>query len=209
MAKKQLGMVIDTRACIGCDTCAVACKIENNLPEGVWWNRTVTVGGDSQDTPAGQYPNLAMMHLTIACQHCENPPCVAVCPTGATWKDEETGIVMQDQSKCIGCAACIEACPYVDVRTFQPNAPTYNHNHAIGSETAQIHQQGTVSKCTLCSHRVAVGEEPACISQCPARARFFGDFNDPESEVSQLINERESFTLRPEAGTNPSIHFLK
>lgn len=150
-----------------------------------------------------------MMHLTVACQHCEDAPCVKVCPTGATWKDEETGIVMQDQKKCIGCRACVVACPYTGVRTVNVEEPSHHHDFPIGGDGIQEHQQGVVSKCTMCAHRVVNGEEPACIQQCPARARFFGDFNDPESEVSQLLDERESFQLLPELGTNPSIYFLK
>ncbi|MDR1183565.1 MAG: 4Fe-4S dicluster domain-containing protein, partial [Coriobacteriales bacterium] len=104
---KQFGMVVDTKRCIGCTTCAVACKSENNLPNDIWWNRVATVGGKNQDEPAGIYPNLKMSNLTIACQHCENPACVRVCPVGATYKREEDGVVFQDYDKCIGCRMCM------------------------------------------------------------------------------------------------------
>lgn len=208
MARKQLGMVIDTARCIGCHTCSVACKVENNLPDGVWWNRVLTDGGEAMDTPSGQYPHLDQQYLTVACQHCENPPCVQVCPVGATWKDEETGIVMQDPEKCIGCRYCVVACPYTGVRQFAFAEPEFANPHPMGAAAAQVHQKGTVSKCTLCAHRVAEGETPACIDSCPARARHFGDLNDPESEVSQLLRERDSFQLLPEKGTRPSVHFL-
>lgn len=205
---KRLGMVIDTARCIGCHTCSVACKVENDLPDGTWWNRVVTEGGPHMDTPGGEYPHLDLRYLTIACQHCENPPCVKVCPVGATWKDEETGIVMQDPSKCIGCRYCQVACPYSGVRQFQFDEPTHATPHRMGAAEAQVQEKGTVSKCTLCAHKTLDGGEPACISSCPARARVFGDFNDPESEVSELLRERDSFQLLPEKGTRPSVFFL-
>ena len=205
---KRLGMVVDTRACIGCHSCAVACKVENDLPEGLWWNRVVTVGGDEMDTPSGSYPDLSMWFLTIACQHCEEPPCVPVCPTGATYKRESDGLVLVDYDKCIGCGACLQACPYDGVRNRNEPALNYHSDFAMGGGSAP-QQPGTVTKCTFCAHRVANGEQPACIDSCPARARFFGDLNDPETEVAQLVRTRESFQLRPEAGTNPSVYFLK
>lgn len=115
---ERLGMVIDMKGCVACASCAVACKVENNLPDGVWWNRILTDGGDNPDTPAGAYPNLTMENIAVACQHCENPACVKVCPVGATYKDPETGAVRQDYDKCIGCRMCMSACPYTGVRSF-------------------------------------------------------------------------------------------
>lgn len=111
MTNKRLGMVIDTHRCQGCHACELACKQENNVPVGNWWNRLVVDGGATMDTPDGEFPNLSMSYLTIACQHCANPACVEVCPTGATWKDEATGVVHQDHDVCIGCGSCISACP--------------------------------------------------------------------------------------------------
>ena len=108
---ERLGMVIDMKGCVACASCAVACKVENNLPDGVWWNRILTDGGDNPDTPAGAYPNLTMENIAVACQHCENPACVKVCPVGATYKDPETGAVRQDYDKCIGCKMCTKVCP--------------------------------------------------------------------------------------------------
>ncbi|MEF9880237.1 MAG: 4Fe-4S dicluster domain-containing protein, partial [Clostridia bacterium] len=113
--KKQYGIVVDTVRCIGCHTCAVACKMENNIPDNVWWNRAVTVGGSDMDTCIGEYPDVKKSYLTVSCQHCENPACTKVCPVGATYKDEETGIVRQDYDKCIGCRMCMAACPYTNV----------------------------------------------------------------------------------------------
>jgi molybdopterin-containing oxidoreductase family iron-sulfur binding subunit len=208
MAKKHYVMVVDTKRCIGCHTCALACKVENNLPDGVWWNRTLTVGGDEMDTPEGDYPNLQIGFITLACQHCENPACVKVCPVGATWKDEETGLVMQDPDKCIGCRYCMVACPYTGVRQFNFEEPQFAAAVEVGSVDAFNHQKHTVEKCTFCAPRVAKGQEPACIEVCPARARTFGDLNDPNSDVALLLSKRPYFQLLDEKGTEPSVYFL-
>lgn len=205
----RLGMVVDTVRCIGCDTCAVACKTENNLPDDVWWNRVWTVGGAESHTPSPTQPRPTMWFLTVACQHCENPPCVPVCPTGATYKREEDGIVLIDYEKCIGCGACVEACPYDGVRVRNADEISYANPFPQGGFDVRAQQPATVSKCTFCSHRVAEDRQPACVEVCPARARFFGDLDDPDSEVSTLIKTRETFQLHPEAGTNPSVHFIK
>lgn len=114
----RLGYVIDMKNCIACHACAVACKVENNLPDGIWWARVLTDGGASQETPAGEFPNLTMRNIEVNCQHCDNPACVKACPVGATYKDPDTGAVRQDYDKCIGCRMCIAACPYTGVRSF-------------------------------------------------------------------------------------------
>ena len=103
------GMVIDLNKCMGCQTCATSCKLANNLPVGTWWNKVYTEGLTTADCAAGTYPNCTLQHWPVACQHCAKPECVAVCPTGATSKDEETGIVTVDNSICLGCKSCIEA----------------------------------------------------------------------------------------------------
>lgn len=206
--KKRLVMLVDIKRCIGCNTCAMACKVENNVPNGIWWNRVLTIGGDQMDTPAGDYPHLQMHYITLACQHCENPPCTKVCPVGATYKRPEDGIVMQDYDRCIGCRYCMVACPYTGVRQFNWQAPQYNVDFPVGGEGVPLHQKGTVEKCIFCVHRVDQGLQPACIAVCPARARYFGDLNDPDSEVSQILAQRSYFQLLPEKGTNPSVYFL-
>lgn len=208
---QHLGFVIDSKNCIACHACAVACKIENNLPEGNWWARVLTDGGDHPDTPAGTFAehNLTMSNVPVACQHCENPACVKVCPVGATYKDPETGAVRQDYDKCIGCRMCISACPYTGVRSFNWEKPKYAVGHAVGASDVPEHQQHTVEKCTMCWHRLAQGLQPACVEVCPSRVRVFGDFNDPESEVSKLRATNNTTQLLQEYGTNPSVVYLR
>lgn len=205
---RRLTMIIDLTRCIGCHTCAVACKVENNLPDGIWWNRVKTIGGPAPDTPSGGYPDVRMASITIACQHCEDPPCVSVCPTGATFKRASDGIVLVDYELCIGCGACVQACPYDGVRTRNASNLSYASGHPMGGAGVQPQQPGTVTKCTFCVHRVDQGLTPACIDVCPTRARFFGDAADPDSEVSKILAERTTMRLRPEQGTQPNVHFI-
>ena len=202
------GMVIDLKRCSGCKTCSVVCKIANNIPNNIIWNRVLTEGGNEPDTCSGTFPDANIQHWPIACQHCENPACVKVCPVGATWKDSETGIVHQDPSKCIGCRMCMSACPYTGVRSFNWEEPKHAIGHAMGDADVATHQKHVVEKCTMCWHRLAKGLQPACVEVCPGRVRFFGDFNDPESEVSRLLRERAHKQLLPERGTNPSVYYL-
>ena len=202
------GFVIDSKSCISCHSCAVACKVENNLPDTIWWNRILTDGGPNMDTPAGTYPNLTIRNIPMGCQHCENPACVKVCPVGATYKDPETGVVRQDYDKCIGCRMCMSACPYTGVRSFNWEEPGYHVDFAVGDADVVPHQKHTVEKCTMCWHRLAKDLQPACMEVCIGRARFFGDLNDPESEVSKLIAKRQYIQLLPEMGTKPSVYYL-
>ena len=183
-------------------------KIENNLPDDVIWNRVLTNGGASMDTASGTFPNLSKEYVTVACQHCENPACVKVCPVGATFKDPDTGAVRQDYDKCIGCRMCIAACPYTGVRSFNWDEPTHSIGFAVGDTDAPEHQKHTVEKCTMCWHRLARGEEPTCVEACLAKARHWGDLDDPNSEISKLIASREYKQLLPEEGTKPSVYYL-
>lgn len=202
------GFAIDLKRCIGCHTCAVMCRSENNLPKGTWWNRILTDGGDHMDTPKGEFPNGALSYLPVACQHCENPACVKVCPVGATYKDAKTGAVRQDYDKCIGCRMCMAACPYTGVRSFNWEEPAYYTDVAFGDADVPKHQKHVVEKCTMCWHRLAKGEEPSCIVSCPERARHWGDLDDSDSEVSQLIASREYKQLLADEGTKPSVYYL-
>lgn len=205
---KKYGIAINLKKCIGCHTCSVACKSANNIPEGIWWNRVLTDGGGSLDTARGEYPNFKMDYYPVACQHCENPACVKVCPVGATYQDPETGVVRQDYDKCIGCRMCMSACPYTGVRSFNWEEPKYATDFATGDEDAPQHQRHVVEKCTMCYQRTSKGETPACVELCPAKARNWGDLNDPNSEVSQLLKSRSYKQLLEDYGTNPSVYYL-
>lgn len=207
----RYGMVIDTKKCVGCHVCAMACKTENNLPNDVWWNRIFTDNGGEMgfDMVGGSYPdNLQFGYIPVACQHCENPACVKVCPVGATYKDPETGVVRQDYDKCIGCRMCVAACPYTGVRSFNWEEPAYYADFALGDADAAKHEKHTVEKCIFCTQRVARGEQPACVADCIGRARHFGDLDDPNSEVSRLLASREYTQLHTEFGTKPSVYYL-
>lgn len=208
MSEKHFGFVIDLKRCIGCNSCAIRCKVENNLPDATWWNRILTDGGEEANTASGEFPHVQRGYVPVACQHCENPACVSVCPVGATYKDPETGVVRQDYDKCIGCRMCMGACPYTGVRCFNWEEPKYSVGHDVGDAESPAHQIHVVEKCAMCWHRLAKGYEPACIDGCPARARFWGDLDDPESEVSKKIASREYKQLLPEEGTKPSVYYL-
>ena len=139
--------------------------------------------------------------------------CVAVCPTGATAKDEETGIVTQDTETCIGCQSCVEACPYqavgAGVRTYLEAEPEFLVGFPVGNSEAPTHVKNTVEKCNLCYQRISEGDLPACVEGCPTLAMTFGDLNDPESDISKLIAERECEQLLVDAGTGPCMYYLK
>jgi molybdopterin-containing oxidoreductase family iron-sulfur binding subunit len=186
----------------------MACKQEHNLPVGVLWSRGMTEGDEHFYTPGGEYPsNLTMGFYTFACQHCDKPACVEVCPTGASSKREEDGIVLIDNEVCIGCGTCIQGCPYKGVRTLVEE-PEWYLEFAVGDSEIE-HRARTVEKCTFCVERIDRGERPACVDLCFAYARYFGDIEDPESEVSKVLAEREYDLLLPEESTGPNIYFLK
>lgn len=204
----RYGFAIDLRSCMGCHTCTVACKQANNLPVGITWNDVRTDGGEAKDSARGTYPNdLHMVHYPVNCQQCDNPACVEVCPTGASIKRED-GLVVVDNETCIGCESCIVACPY-HVRTLIKEEPVYSVGFAVGDWDAQVHAANTVSKCTGCAHRVDRGEIPACMELCPGRARYWGDLDDPESDVSKFLEGKEYEQLLVEEGTAPNVYYVK
>ena len=206
MRTKHYVMVIDLQLCTGCNTCSVACKQENNLPEGVWWTQVITVGSNGDESPQGRYPNLRLEYLPLACQHCADGPCVDVCPSSATFRRDD-GLVMQDPSLCIGCRYCMLVCPFTSVRVFAEDEPHYVLPFPTGGNPL-VHRGRTVEKCTFCAHRLAQGLQPACVAVCPARARTFGDLSDPASEVAGLLRSRPHFQLLAEKGTAPSVYYL-
>ena len=176
----RFGMVIDTVRCVGCMDCVVACKTENQVPEGL--NRD-WIAYDVR----GTFPTLHMEIRSERCNHCDNPPCVACCPTGASHVEPYGKTVQVSPDRCIGCKACISACPY---------------------GARYVHPKGYVDKCTFCRERVAAGQGPACVAVCPTRAMTFGDLDDPKSRVSELLRTRASHVLLPEAGTRPRVFYL-
>jgi Fe-S-cluster-containing dehydrogenase component len=197
----RYGMVIDLKRCVGCDTCTVACKATNATTRGILWNRVL-----KYETSA--YPNSKLNFLPVLCMHCKEPECEKVCPTGATSRRED-GIVVVDNDKCIGCRYCMIACPYAS-RYYLDEVRTYYPGHMTPFEEIGFkkHKLGTVEKCDFCLERVERGEEPSCVVSCTGHARYFGDLDDPDSEVSRLIKDRDGFVLNPELGTEPSVYYL-
>jgi len=178
---KQYGMLIDTRRCIGCHTCSVACKSEFDVPLGVTRSWV-------EYTEKGTYPNVSRHFLPRLCNHCRHPQCVDVCPTGATYKREQDGIVVVDSGQCIGCKYCVQACPY-DARFLNPVSKV-------------------VEKCDFCIHRVTKGLVPSCVNACIGGARIFGDLSDPTSEISKLLATNPTTVLRPGKGTEPQVYYI-
>ena len=201
----RYGMVIDTKKCIGCHVCAMACKTENNLPNDVWYCTVNTVGGAGKDCPGGSYGANTIAYQPLRCQHCENPACLRVCPTGATYKDDK-GRVEIDYDKCIGCRMCMAACPY-NARSFNWEEPKRDPDFNYGDTRVPVRPKGVAEKCTLCKERTDDGDEPMCVKCCPTRARVFGDLDDPNSEVSKRIKEKNARVLLPEQGTKPQVHY--
>jgi len=189
----RYGMVIDLRRCTGCRACVVACKAEHGVRLGgfrTWVSEKET----------GEYPAVSRHFLPALCNHCDDPPCRRVCPTGATYKRDD-GIVAIDHDLCIGCRHCMGACPY--------SARYFNPLHDPEGEAAfPARTHGTVDKCDFCLHRVENGVVPACVNTCPMNARIFGDLNDPGSEVSRLLKDAPGATLLPGLGTGPRVYYV-
>jgi len=208
----RYGMVIDLNRCVGCQTCTIACKHANDTPPEVQWRRVL-------DVERGTFPDVERLFMVVGCQHCAEPPCVPVCPTGAT-KQRADGLVTMDYDTCIGCGYCAVSCPY-QARTIGHDKDWY-----YGEETAQeahvFHDErrGVATKCTFCVERIDEAKEegkvpgfdleytPACSSACIASAIHFGDFNDPESNVSKLSEENNFFQMHEDLGTDPQIKYL-
>ena len=218
----RYGMAIDLNRCFGCQACASACKVANNLPRDLVYNVVYTKTDDdystlglstlkgalTNDVAGGNYPDCTLSFLPFQCQHCEKPACLDVCPTGATQKRED-GIVWVDPELCIGCESCIKACPYEGVRTLISDEASCYLDVVVGEFDAPAHKAGTVEKCTFCYNLIDRGEVPACMQLCPGRARYWGDLDDPESEVAKAIEGRETLRLFEEAGTEPNVYYLK
>jgi Fe-S-cluster-containing dehydrogenase component len=245
----RLGMVIDLQRCVGCGTCALACKAENNT-------RT---RGDGQShnyadflvMTEGKFPNTTQWAMPVLCNQCGNAPCVRVCPVKAIFKTPE-GITMQDPERCIGCRQCQDACPYSNMEldgaslrgeaysviSFNPfsadpqpqwsdktamiagatasaaetaqraGAPVPAMNRYFAGDAKPLRKDGVTEKCTFCYPRTSNGLQPACVEACPAKARIFGDQDDPDSQISKVLKTHKSFRLKENRGTKPNVHYV-
>ncbi len=213
--RKQYGMVVDTRKCLqypGCTKCMDACHRTHNIPyisnpdhEINWiWKEPFEKVFASQDSPYVQI-TLKKKPVMVLCNHCDSPPCVHVCPTGATWKRKEDGIVMMNWHRCIGCKYCVVACPY-GARSFNFTDPRPYIKH-LNPDFPTRHE-GVVEKCVFCPERLAEGKPPACVEACPAKALVFGDVNDPKSDVRKLLGSGLTLRREPELGTGPNIYYI-
>ena len=224
----KYGMVIDLDRCIGCRACMEACKVENNTPQASFWMYVFRL-------EEGEYPDTKVTFMPRPCQHCENPPCVKVCPVGARFRRDD-GIVLTDFERCIGCRYCEVACPY-GVNFFNWKKPEDNYyldwddaetekvaggvvppwqnpdSQAVHGEEERLtggggHFKGVMEKCTFCVQRAEKGLTTACAETCPVQAIIFGDLDDPDSQVSRYHKGRDHFRLLEEAGTKPSVIYV-
>jgi Fe-S-cluster-containing dehydrogenase component len=218
-------MVIDQRKCVGCHACTIGCVAENKLPPGVVYRPVVT-------DASGEFPNLNIKFTPRPCMQCDAPPCVPVCPVKATWKRPD-GVVTIDYDKCIGCRYCLTACPY-GARTSdfglhytdadggrQADSPALlgegaaaweaQPSHEYAKHWTRDHHQspvGNARKCHFCLHRLEVGELPMCATTCIGRATYFGDHNDPDALVTELIARENVHALLPHKGTRPRVFYI-
>lgn len=226
----KYAMVVDLDRCQGCRACVEACKVENNTAQGNFWMYVFRF-------EEGTFPETKMSFLPRPCQHCDNAPCVKVCPVGARFKRED-GLVLTDPDRCIGCRYCELACPYgvnysnwrkpdkgqydlvdwtdADLEPATGGAiPPYRNpdlDGLYGDEQRRTaggsHSKGIMEKCTFCVHRVEKGLQPACVVTCPTDALIFGDTDSPDTPISTYLKERPSWQLLEEAGTDPRVHYV-
>jgi tetrathionate reductase subunit B len=218
---RRWAMLIDLRKCIGCHACNVACVSENKLPPGMYYRPV-------HEYEQGKYPKPSRTFLPRPCMQCDNPPCVTACPVkgkdGATWKETtglNAGVVMINYEQCIGCGACVPACPY-DARTMDEGrfhgetTPAVQKYETIGSYEYGKHWPrsgknlpiGNARKCHFCVHRLAAGQLPMCITTCIGRAGYFGDENDPESLIAKVKKANTIQVLKPAEKTEPRVYYV-
>lgn len=195
------GMAVDLKRCIGCNACVLACKAENGTPPGIHWMRVM-------EKEEGKYPFARRLFFPLRCNHCAEPPCETICPTGATYKRAD-GLVLIDYDKCIGCGACMIACPY-QVRFLWEDGKGYYSEGLTPFEEAKYggFRQGTVQKCNFCVHRLDQGLAPACVQTCPTNALTYGNLEDPASPINQALRSRHHSRPREELGTEPGLYYL-
>lgn len=223
--KHRWGMVIDLDKCTACQACVIACKAENNIPvvdasqsalgRTIQWIEITTIY-------EGEYPNIKVRSIPRLCMHCDHPPCIKVCPVNATNKNEE-GIIAQIYGRCIGCRYCLQGCPYT-IKFFNFYKPQWEKEERnYLNPDVSIRPKGVVEKCTFCHHRLQKAKDqaraegrnlreedyiPACVQTCPADAMYFGDLDNPEHKVSQLIKGARVFRLLEDLGTEPKVYYL-
>jgi Fe-S-cluster-containing dehydrogenase component len=215
VSKRKWVMIIDQQKCIGCCSCNISCNTENNLPPAVVYRPVLR-------QEVGKYPNVAGIFTPKPCMHCDNPPCVPVCPVKATWKRED-GTVVIDYDVCIGCRNCLEACPYsartADFGEFYgmgtpeimpyETRPNYEYSKEWRRKPySDASPVGNARKCQFCLHRLREGMLPACVTTCLGGATYFGDYNDKTSLVHNLLGSSRVRQLKPELGTQPSVFYL-
>ena len=211
------GMVIDLKRCIGCYSCMIICKQDHFLPPNIFWNRLLT-------SENGKYPHVKKKVYPVLCNHCKEPPCVKACRSGSTTKRQD-GIVVTDSASCVGYRDCEIACPYHQRTFYSDDKKEYFPGQGltpleeIGRKLYPL-QPGTIVKCNFCHEKIDEGIQkglqpgidreatPSCVNNCPAKARIFGNLDDPESKVSILIRQRKGFPLHPEFGTKPSVYYI-
>lgn len=224
----KYGMAIDLSKCMGCRACMEACKTENDTGENIFWMNVFRYEED-------KFPDTKVSFLPRPCQHCENAPCVKVCPTGARYSED--GIVLVNFKRCIGCRYCVVACPYgvnyfnwkkpkdnyyldwkdrdVEQSVTKGNVPPWK-NPALDKKYTKRdnlvagsgHYKGVTEKCTFCVQRSTKGEDPSCVQNCPVEALIFGDLDDPKSPVSKLLDRKRSFQLKAELNTKPKVFYI-
>lgn len=222
--ERKWAMVINLRKCVGCHACTIACVSENKLPSGVVYRWVM-------DEESGTYPNVARRFIPRPCMHCDNPPCTKVCPVGATYKQVD-GTVVIDYNRCIGCRFCIVSCPYT-ARVMDYGDEYYEDTPEaegliVGQEQAEACVEapnfeyttkrnrtekrnspvGNARKCHFCLHRLENGMLPACVTTCIGRVNYFGDLNNPDSMVSEMVAQPGITRIKEEAGTEPSVYYL-
>lgn len=222
---KNYAMTIDLQSCIGCAACSVTCKNENNTDDGINWMHFL-----KKET--GTFPNVRYEFMPALCNHCDNAPCIKACPVTAMYKDED-GLTLHDSDRCIGCKACMAACPYGVISYNKDNPheywtseeawselsatpahvkeatgetlPYYNPERAYNYEA--VRSRGVVEKCQLCDHRLKRDEQPYCVERCPSEAMYVGDLNDPDDKIHEILQD-EHKTLKDELGTKPKVYYI-
>ena len=206
----KYGMVIDLDRCNGCNACVIACKVEHNTANGIHFTKIL-------EREVGTYPNANRQFVPVLCNHCEDAPCVEVCPTKASYSREKDGIVLVDWDKCIGCGACVLACPYDQRFQVKDESTGFLGSLVdfIKGDTKRA-PSGVIAKCDFCYHRVDEGRAPACVETCPTDARMFGLVDEAlrtETDkefpaLDRVVSRNNAFSLLPDKNTRPNVYYI-